>query len=682
MPALLGSETTSFSLDNMGRFLCNTLQEAVDGAAQTVGDQRRDFDVIVVGGGSFGSVVANGLFMKDKTRSRRILVLEQGPFVLPEHVQNLPWMGGDPGYRVPWVTRPGSDLNYAGLLYGVGGRSLTWGGWSPEMLHDQNNDEMAGWPASVINDLQSKYFLDAGDQIGTNSTNDYIFGPLHEAMRGQLFDGLNAGAGPNGPFKDLKLADLPDAAPVRAFPRRNGNNPPTGADLLAMLGIKPTGLSRPQLLNMMKIEAPLAVQTRAEPGQFPINKFSGVPILVEAARSASREADGVGPAADARKRLTVVPNCQVLEFVTETQPDNWVRVTGVSVRDPGGQERIVPLAAPRPDGSQGVVVVALGTIESTRVALTTFQSSLGWRAAQRMGKNYMAHLRSNLTIRIPRSALANLPAQIDLKALQVSALFVKGKATVSGRTRYFHLQITASGLGRFGNDSEAELFKKIPSLEHMNALLDADDTTVVITLRGIGEMTPHNPDSFVDLAKTPTDWENGRPRAFADIGDSRQPAGGSAETQADRALWEKMDDFTDEVALIFANGQSFEILGAAGGATIQVPAGAAAADLKNLHPHKDRRDKLGTTHHDAGTLWMSDDPATGVTNDFGRIHDTTNCYVAGPALFPSLGSPNPMLTAVALARRTVDLLTDSVLPKPAAFQPLGSRPIWPLAGLI
>src|SRR5215204_6351092 len=108
MAPLLSSETTTFTLDNMGRYLCNTLQEALDSTGQTVAGKRRDFDVIVVGGGSFGSVVANGLFMRDPTRSRRILVLEQGPFVLPEHVQNLPFLGGDPGLRVPWVVRQGS----------------------------------------------------------------------------------------------------------------------------------------------------------------------------------------------------------------------------------------------------------------------------------------------------------------------------------------------------------------------------------------------------------------------------------------------------------------------------------------------------------------------------------------------------------------------------------------------
>ena len=87
MAQLLGSEPTSFTLDNMGRFLCNTLQEAVDSATQTIAGRQRDFDVIIIGGGTFGAVMAEHLFITDTTRSRRILVLEAGPFVLPEHVQ-------------------------------------------------------------------------------------------------------------------------------------------------------------------------------------------------------------------------------------------------------------------------------------------------------------------------------------------------------------------------------------------------------------------------------------------------------------------------------------------------------------------------------------------------------------------------------------------------------------------
>ncbi|WP_223980369.1 family 16 glycoside hydrolase [Arthrobacter sp. NicSoilB8] len=668
----------------MGRYLCNTLQEALDSTVPTVAGKRRDFDVVVIGGGSFGSVVANGLFMRDPMRSRRILVLEQGPFVLPEHVQNLPFMGGEPGMRVPWVVRPNSDLGYAGLLYALGGRSLAWGGWSPEFLQDEppgadeqvvpgGNEEMSGWPPGVISELQDPYFYDAGDQIGVNSTNDFVYGPLHQALRQMLFDGIVAGSGAGLPFASLPLSALRNHPVVRAFRRRNGRAP-TAAELGEFLSLELNGgvpaPSRADLLNMLKLEAPLAVQSVADPGLFPVNKFSAMPLLVQASRSAAAESDGVGTDADARKRLMVVPKCQVLELVTETQQDNWVRVTGVRVMDDAGNERVVPLAPPMPDGRQSAVVLALGTIETTRVALTTFKSSLAGRAAGRMGKNLIAHLRSNLNIRIPRASIAAaLPAlgPAALRALQVSALFIKGRVASGSVDRYFHLQITASGLGRFGNNSEAELFKKVPSLEQLRALQQADDSTVVITLRGIGEMTPQNPDSFVALATSPADAEYGRPKAFVDIGDSRQPAGGSPATQLDRDIWEAMDSFTDDVALIFANGQPFEIIVAAGAQTIPVPAGATAADLATLHPYGNRRDRLGTTHHEAGTLWMNDDPGQGVTNGFGRVHDTTNCYVAGPALFPRSGSPNPMLTGTALSRRTVTLLADQVLPRPQAF---------------
>src|SRR5258705_1155696 len=190
MAPFLASESTTFTLDNMGRFLCNTLPEALDSVGQTVGGRTRAFDTIVVGGGTFGSVVAEHLFISDTTRSRRILVLEAGPFVLPEHVQNMPFMGGAPDMRVPWVNHPA--LNYSGLIFAVGGRSLTWGGWSPELL----DEEMAAWPPTTRTALRplppsEGFFGEASRQIGVKETNDFIYGPLHIALRKQLDDGLN-----------------------------------------------------------------------------------------------------------------------------------------------------------------------------------------------------------------------------------------------------------------------------------------------------------------------------------------------------------------------------------------------------------------------------------------------------------------------------------------------------------
>ena len=72
------------------------------------------------------------------------------------------------------------------------------------------------------------------------------------------------------------------------------------------------------------------------------------------------------------------------------------------------------------------------------------------------------------------------------------------------------------------------------------------------------------------------------------------------------------------------------------------------------------RDGLGTTHHEAGTLWMGTNPASSVTNADGRFHHVLNTYALGPALLPSIGSPNPMLSGVALARRLGDHLVAEV----------------------
>src|SRR5262249_18767922 len=164
--------------------------------------------------------------------------------------------------------------------------------------------------------------------------------------------------------------------------------------------------------------------------------------------------------------------------------------------------------------------------------------------------------------------------------------------------------------------------------------------------------TPRNPDSFIDLSGTEMDF--GRPKAVVSLGNSKADAQqfpGSAETNADRATWGEMDAVSDQIALIFAGDEPFEILADATN-IIPVAAGAHDERLAALAAFKNRRDDLGTTHHDAGTMRMGDDIADAVTNDFGRVHDTTNCYIAGPALFPTSGSPNPMLTGVALGRRT------------------------------
>jgi choline dehydrogenase-like flavoprotein len=630
MPTSPRAQRTDFSLDIAGRYTCNGLDEAL----ASVGPGARPFDLIVVGGGSFGAALAQQLFANDQAQVHRILVLEGGPLALPEHVQNMPLQGlgvppatsiaqlrslgqdGQPRAEV-WGLAWHSSTPFPGLAYCLAGRSLYFGGWSPQLL----NDEMptaanapSPWPQAVVNDLNNRYFAESAAQIGTEETNDFIFGPLQNALRQALYDGIN-----NGVITEaIPLGNLPD------HPVLLGNPGANAARLRELLGNPPGagGLSVQELRNLLKLEAPLAVQGQTLPGFFPFNKFSSMPLLMKAARSAQAEANNN----DARKRLMVVPNCHA----------NRLQVQGGRVVAVDTNQGVVSVPA------NGKVVVALGTIESARLALNSFA---GLPSAQRMGRNLMAHLRSNLTIRIPRGALAGLAGAPP--ALQAAALFCKCRHQVNGNDfGYFHMQITAAGLGALGTDSEAELFKLIPDIDTLHRFTSASDTHVVITIRSIGEMQPQNANSFVRLDPEPDEF--GAQRAFVQL----QP------TARDNQLWQAMDTAADQTALVFAAGGAYEVQTPAG--FVAVAAGQPPSTVGGVQ----RRDGLGTTHHEAGTLWMGDNPAASVTDRNARFHDVTNAHALGPALQPTVGSPNPMLTSIALGRRLADHLVP-VAPLPA-----------------
>jgi hypothetical protein len=86
------------------------------------------------------------------------------------------------------------------------------------------------------------------------------------------------------------------------------------------------------------------------------------------------------------------------------------------------------------------------------------------------------------------------------------------------------------------------------------------------------------------------------------------------------------------------------------------------------------QDNLGTTHHEAGTLFMGTNGVS-VTDTNGKFHNVDNAYVAGPAVFPTLGSANPSLTGLSLSRRTAAAIVKAQTPVPdAAFTPLSLDP--------
>jgi hypothetical protein len=71
-------------------------------------------------------------------------------------------------------------------------------------------------------------------------------------------------------------------------------------------------------------------------------------------------------------------------------------------------------------------------------------------------------------------------------------------------------------------------------------------------------------------------------------------------------------------------------------------------------------------------------PGASITDTNGKFHGKANVYAAGPALFPSLGSANPSLTGLSLARRTANAIVSTAAQAPApGFAPLSlARADW------
>ena len=608
-------QQTAFSHDVLGRFVCNDWDEV----AASLADGGFPFDVIVVGAGMFGGYCAEKLYRLGAPSGLRVLVLDAGAMLLPVHVQNLPQrLGGSLGG--PRYHRTRED--------GTGVQNVVWGmPWisnepSPGLAYclggrslfwggwspRLTEADLQQWPASVAGYLTDPGGYDRTElEIGTVPTCDYM---LATSFHDDLLAALEKTVG--------KAVDLHAVE-----------------------------------------EAPLAVVGSAPAsGLFAYDKFSSAPFLIDAVRNDAAENDSQG---DVSRRLFVVPRARVLRL-----HHTGGTVTGLDVALEGRPE---PIRVEVPAGA--AVVVANGTVEATRLALDSL--GVGDRTANpdspRLG-NLTVHLRSNITVRIRRSALGLPPGPPP--DVETTAFLVRGQG--SGGRR-FHLQLSAAAVG--GIDPERDMWQQVPDIDtlaHIRANQDPDWITIV--LRCMGEMegdpcVPPDPArSWIDLSAESD--EHGQRRAYVHL----------TTTAADETLWQEMDRAAFDLAADLAGSP---------------PPAGRPADLQYLQsrsgPFADSRpqpvatgrswwqDGLGSTHHEAGTLSMGD-PGASVTDTRGRFHGLSNAYVVGPAVFPTLGSANPALTALALARRTAELLVqERTATPPPGFVPLSRDPAdWTLVG--
>jgi len=539
---------TTLGIDVLSRFVCDTWEEATANGT-------RQFDAVVIGAGMFGGYCADKIFRFGEANGLKVLVLDAGAFLIPTHVQNLPNAGinvpgaitpaNDPGvarelvWGIPWR----GNVDFIGQAYCIGGKSLYWGGWCPELLPT----DLAEWPPTVAQYLTQNYPL-LEQQTGVAVKTDFIQGPLFDLLK-QRVSGLIQ----NGSLPNVDTAEDP----------------------------------------------PLAVQGQAPAsGLFSFDKYSSVNLLIEAARDAASQADS-------DRRLFVVPNAHVSRINTTNGA-----VSNIDVFVNGASQNL-------PVRANCAVILAAGTVESTRLALHSFPTSPNNPAQELMGRNLMAHVRSNIFVRIKRSALD--PGNTLPNALQAAALLVRG-STPQGK---FHIQVTASA-DPAGNSDDL-LFAMIPDIDLLDATL-ANQTadSISIGFRGVSQLlgdqttsVPNAAGRWINLSPFETD-EFGVPRAFVNL----------TTSAAEGALADAMD-----------------------AAILNLANQLAGNDPANIQITSQDRDGLGTTYHEAGTLWMGITPQTSVTDTNGRFHNVANAFCADQSLFVTVGSVNPTLTGLVLSRK-------------------------------
>ena len=74
--------------------------------------------------------------------------------------------------------------------------------------------------------------------------------------------------------------------------------------------------------------------------------------------------------------------------------------------------------------------------------------------------------------------------------------------------------------------------------------------------------------------------------------------------------------------------------------------------------------------HQMGSARMGTDPATSVARPTGELHDVDGVWIGDTSAFPTASGANPMLTCMALAHRTAELIGGSRDEAPAALEPM------------
>jgi len=629
-------QNTTLAIDVLSRYICNTWEEATA--------EPEAIDVVVLGSGMYGGYCASKIYTlsKEKFNGRplRVLVLEAGPFLVSEHGQNIPDLrlygpdptdvnsGSNPGIqKLVWGVGWRSNEKFVGQAYCVGGKSIYWGGWCPRL----QPEDLEKWPGAVAKYLTevdsenptgkrpvSHKDSDGGKllqkdeplsayetleyEIGVSPADDFIFDPVNLVPESKMKD--EAGLLGN----DKVQAGLNET--LLFYLRK---------ELTQLTGVT-------QILP-----ARLAVQTQSFiSGLFSLDKYSSVPAMTSASRDAQAiQEEEQKQKGDAVKRMCIVPNAHIvrLECAPSFESPMGTRLINTIVVKVNGEVkrlRISPFCQ---------VVLAMSCIESTRLALESFSledSLLRPKGDELMGRNFMIHIRGEFTFKIDKTRFASFvnqqwPGKRLADVLQQASLHIQCRGKHGMYQYQLYAAVNAGG-------PDPNLYRMIPDLEIQTKIADGfNEKTITFVLRSSGEVIGGKDAAYkdpafdyIDLAgDADFDREFNHRRAWVQF-----KSVDSGHTNDD--IWKDMEATAEAIASVLDGGQ------------------------RPLDFKFEGKQGVGTTYHDSGTLWMGDNPDASVTDVNGHFHHVTNAYCADQALFTTVGSANPVLTGLCLARKVAD----------------------------
>lgn len=249
----------------------------------------------------------------------------------------------------------------------------------------------------------------------------------------------------------------------------------------------------------------------------------------------------------------------------------------------------------------------------------------------------MVHLRCDIAFDVERVKLAEFvettwPGKKLADLLQLASLHIQ----CEGQNGTYQYQLFAATNADGPDDN---MYKMVPDLDVQREIAEefkADKIRIVLRasgeVRGGRNKPLGNPEfDYIDLAgDADFDQEFSHRRAWVQFNQGNH---------FNDEIWQDMHDTGHKIAQKLANGGSL------------VYRQEAVVGQPFLLDNLKVQQGVGTTFHDSGTLWMGDDPDSSVTDVNGHFHHVTNAYCCDQALFTTVGSANPVLTGLGLARK-------------------------------